>query len=313
MRAAILFRHVYFREFCENIAAALTSSGVSVVLSDAATAPNVDVLLYVGVHLFPDIPRPSVALVAGVQTEQLGTRGVHGSPRLQRNRNRFECLQGYYDLLFDWIPGVCESEGRSFLPYGCSAGPLVTEQKEFDVCFIGNIHHSRREKLLTSLRRDFHFFPDFSPGFGAAKLTAIRKSRILLNVRFYEDGGFESPRMFDYLSTGAFVISERAEACDPFVAGRDFVDFEGEEQLRLLLQQYLGDEPARARIAASGHSVCQQNTWDTVANRLLLALQTQQKRTPWKRWQGWLESRIRCRLFTSRDQVSLIRKRLFRG
>jgi hypothetical protein len=313
MRVAILFRHVYFREFCENVAEALIRKGVSVVLSDNAKEHDVDVLLYVGVHLFADMPAPSESLVAGVQTEQLGTGGVQGSPRLQRNRNRFECVKGCYDLLFDWIPGVCQSEGRSFLPYGCSPGPLVTEQKEFDVCFIGNIHHSRREPLLKSLQQDFNFFPDFSPGFGPAKLAAIQKSRILLNIRFYEDGGFESPRMFDYLSLGAFVISERAAACDPFVPGRDFVDFEGEDQLRLLLKQFLLDERARARIAASGHSVCQQNTWDTVARQLLLAFQSQQKRASWRRWHGWLESRVRCCLFSSRDHLSLIRKTLFRG
>jgi len=310
MRVGILFRHVYFREFCANVAASLSALGVSVEQSDHVSLAGADVLLYVGVHLFDDLPFHPNTVVAGIQTEQLGIGGLATS-RLGRNRVRFECVQSYYDLLFDWIPGICESEGRRFLPYGCSRSAFTGHAKEFDVCFIGNIHHSRRELLLKSLCRDFQFYPDFSPGFGDAKNVAVDRSRILLNIRFYEDGGFESPRMFDYLSRGAFVISERVACSAPFVAGRDFVEFDGEEELRDLLIKYLSDAPERERIAASGHAVCQEHTWDVIAAQLLSALQGYTVRSNSRRFLGWLSSRMKCCMFEAKDQGSLAKRRLF--
>lgn len=308
MRLHIGYRHVYFEEFCSAVRMAWKRLGLDVTMSDSLNQSNADAVLAVGVHLFLDAPLRCRGLLAGIQTEQMPFNGVP-SARLLRNRKRFQCVSGYYDLLFDWIPGLATAENRVFMPYGCPSSPFRNEPRKYDICFIGNIYGNRREKLLASLSRDFKFFPDYSPGFGDAKLHAIRQSRVLLNVKFYENGGFESPRIFDYLAEGAFVISERSPVTTPFVGGKDFIEYHDEEHLRVLLRQYIEDEASRMAIAQHGHATSQQFTWEIVAGLLLNEMKRQIKgRNATARVMGWGASRLRCRMFTARDAFSNLRR-----
>jgi hypothetical protein len=310
MRVHIGCRAIYFHEFCSAIQTAWTKQGFDVTISDSLNQSNADIVLAVGVHLFLDAPLRRGGLLAGIQTEQMSVNGV-ASGRLLRNRKRFRCVSGYYDMLFDWIPGLATAQNRIFMPYGCPSAPFRNEPRKYDVCFIGNIHGNRREKLLASLSRDFNFFPDFSPGFGESKLHAIRQSRVLLNVKFYENGGFESPRIFDYLAEGAFVISERSPVTTPFVAGKDFIEYHDEEHLRVLLRQYLDDDASRVTIAQQGHATSQQFTWETVAELLLSEMKRRiNGRGAAARVTGWGASRVRCGLFTARDAFSNLRRAL---
>jgi hypothetical protein len=303
-------RDVYFKDFCREISLGLGMLGQQVSVSDGLT-PACDTLVAVGTHLFLNLPYRPDTIVAGIQTEQQPMMAGSSDRRLQRNLSRSRAVADYYDILFDWIPGIAETDRRVFLPYGCyqtAFDPAL--HKNFDVCFIGNIHGNRRESLLNRLTPDYHFFPTFSPGFGETKSTAIRQSRILLNIKFYEHGGFESPRMFDYLSAGAFVLSEHTAVTTPFVAGRDFIEFSGEQQLRELLSYYLANDAARERIARQGHATSQQYTFRHVAQLLLNELSKVQRRRPTQRIWGWTRSRVKCAWFEARDQFSLLRRRL---
>ncbi len=306
----IALRDVYFEEFGRELGISLRSLGHTVSCSDGYPS-SCDRLVVVGTHLFPDLQYCPGTIFAGIQTEQLPMTSGSVDKRLIRNGCRARAVEGYYDILLDWIPGIAETDRRFFLPYGChrTIFPLK-EQQRFDVCFIGNIHGNRREALLNALTPDFNFYPTFSPGFGEAKAAAIRQSRILLNIKFYEHGGFESPRMFDYLSAGAFVLSEHTAVTTPFVAGRDFVEFRGEQQLRQLIRYYLDNEEERERIARQGHATSQQYTYSHVARLLLDALSRVQRRPPVRRFWGWSCSRVKCRWFEARDRLSLLRRRL---
>jgi hypothetical protein len=308
MHIHIGYRAVYFEEFCCAIHTAWSKQGLNVTISDSLNQPNADIVLAVGVHLFPDAPLRKRGLLAGIQTEQMSVTGI-SSGRLARNRKRFQCVAGYYDMLFDWIPGLATAENRIFLPYGCVSSSFRNDRRKYDVCFIGNIHGNRRETLLASLSKDFNFFPDFSPGFEETKRHAIRQSRVLLNVKFYANGGFESPRIFDYLSEGAFVISEKSPVTIPFVAGRDFIEYQDEEQLRVLLRQYLDDDASRFAIAQHGHGTSQQFTWEIVAALLHGEMKRQiHGRNAIARLAGWGTSRVRCALFSARDAISSLRR-----
>jgi spore maturation protein CgeB len=191
-----------------------------------------------------------------------------------------------------------------FLPYGCVQSKFESFSKDFDVCFIGNIHGNRRERILNALRNEFSFFPTFSPGFGAAKIDAVRRSRVLLNLKFYPDGGFEGPRVFDYLANGAFVLSEFSQCTLPFVDGRDFVQFLGEVELLEKLRWFLKEETARDVIARQGHETCQNFTYDRIAGMLLEFLLDCELCSASQRRVRWMASRVRSILFQFRDTAA---------
>jgi len=271
-------------------------------VSDSIPRIGVDAVVVVGIHLFMDAPFLANTKMVGIQSEQLPLSAA-SSGRLGRNLARFKCVEGYYDLVFDWIPRDSLG-GTVFLPYGCVQSRFESFRKDFDVCFIGNIHGNRREAILDSLKNEFSFFPTFSPGFGFAKIDAVRRSRILLNLKFYPDGGFEGPRVFDYLANGAFVLSEFSRCTLPFVDGRDFVQFLGEEELQEKLRWFLKEEATRERIARQGHDTSQRFTYDRIAQILLDCLCGVELHSSSRRRMDWIVSRVKAYLFQSRDTAA---------
>ena len=309
MRIELLARDVYFQEFCSSVAGALRLAGCDVHLADSFSGRPYDYHVVVGPHLFPDVPRITSGILVAIQTEQQPVRPTTNS-RLLRNQKRFRTIAGYYDAIFDWIPELALQNNRVLIPYGGASREFRHHEQRYEICFIGNIHGNRREQMLHALTPDFQFFPSFSPGFGDAKAAAIQQSKILLNIKFYEDGGFESPRMFDYLSAGAFVISEHTAVTTPFSAGYDFIEFRGEQQLRELLRYYLNHDSARRQIARQGHATSQRYTFAHVAQILLQELAGVQPRGRIQRLWSWGSSRLKCASFQTRDTISQLRRRL---
>ncbi len=306
----------YFEEFTQACAEHLATMGIMVSVLDRFPQNEAwDAVLVVGIHKFMRVPFRQDVLVLGVQTEQLPFGGKH-SGRLRRNLRRFQAVRNYYDLIFDWNPGLADSRfgGSVFVPYGCHATRHVqTEDKQWDIVFIGNVHHCRRRQdLLEFLGKQFSCFPDFSPGFGEARAAAIRKSRICLNIHYYEHGGFESPRVFDYLAQGGFVLSERAEFTWPFTAGRDMEEFADRNELVEKIRFYLQHKQARQEIARQGHETACAHDYAYAAgimgSELSRSLASGLPR--WSRWLTWSNARLRSNYMALRDVISVNRRRV---
>jgi len=314
--SAIVAQQVYFEQYVAEMSKELSRLGHTIsVLPEIPNDDSWDVILIVAIHLFSNVPLLSRAVIAGIQTEQLPIGDKTAQGRLKRNLNRFNAVKRYYDVIYEWNPALFALGfgGNVFLPYGCRAGNDQEFAKEFDVAFIGNIHHSpRRQRILESLRSKFNFYPDYSPGFGDRRQHAINSSRILLNIHFYDEAGLESPRMFDYLSSGAFVISEATSQSYPFEAGRDFVSFQDETELIPLIEKYRHDEEKRSVIARQGFEASQRFTYARCAELLSIDLfrRWNSRRSPLHRVPYWIASQLRCHWFDLRDNVSQ-RKRQF--
>jgi hypothetical protein len=314
-RIAIVAKFVYFDECRDGICLGLREIGFRPeLMSEIPVSDEWDVIFVIGVHLFPEIPWLSHTLVVGIQTEQMPVNGV-ATGRLVRNQRRYDSVCGYYDHLFEWNPDlyILRNDGRTFLPYGCVAEPYEDIGKKYDLAFIGNVGGSeRRETLLEQLRCQFNFYPDYSPGFGDLKKQAIRESRILLNIHFYEGAGFESPRMFDYLSLGAFVLSERTAFSYPFALGVDFDDFGCIDDLVQKIQFYLKNNEHREKIAEQGRQTAQCFHYRACARIVALELQRQLSRRSSNvvRFQRWLSARLKCMVFQSKDWLSEKRRKI---
>jgi hypothetical protein len=318
LRIAIVSRFVYFEAYTAGICEGFIALGCrAVMMEEIPHTSDWDIVLVVGVHLYPDFPwlkgpRP---LVAGIQTEQLPVLRP-GRGRLRRNETRFTSVRSYYDVLFEWNPDLYAHGlgGSIFLPYGCSKQSYREDDKVYDLAFIGNVGGSyRRKALLESLASQFRFYPDFSPGFAERKAAAIAASRILLNIHFYDGCGFEAPRVFDYLSSGAFVLSEKTRQSFPFVPGVDFDTFDTPEHLVQQIKHYL-DRPALCQqISRHGFETAHRYHFQDAAGVILLEAYRQMGRRhfPGTRLSRWLLGRLRCRAFELRDQISLRRRRIF--
>jgi hypothetical protein len=306
----------YFAECGRGLCAGLFELGNHAELMEEVPASSVwDAILVIGIHLFPNMLWSPDTLLLGIQTEQLPIRQTQDS-RLLRNRNRFKSVMGFYDLLFEWNPGVyvAGAGGARFLPYGCMKRPFIESGKQHDLAFIGNVGTSaRRREMLNRLGCEFDLHPESSPGFGGVRDEVVRSSKILLNIHHYEGGGIESPRLFDYLSLGAFVLSEGSEQSYPLLDGRDFIGFNSYEDLVCKIRCYLADDDERRRIATQGHETATQFGYHHSAGLISLELAhlLARRASRMHRFGSWLGAKLRSDMFQVRDFVSLKRRAMF--
>ena len=316
VKLALVFKEVYFKELIHACKEHLMSQGFSVSVYDNVPSPHdFDSILVIGIHLFTKIPFSNKVPILGVQTEQLPMGGI-GKGRLHRNFLRYRAVRGFYSLIFEWNPSLFSAGfGDVFLPYGCNPTILQNSKKKWDVVFIGNVGGSqRRLECLDFLSSKFDLYPDFSPGFSDRKVAAIQESKICLNIHYYDDCGFESPRVFDYLSKGGFVLSERTNSTRPFVVGTDLDDFGDNQELAEKIDYYLTHENERAKISLNGYrTACNydyMNTAKVIGKEVVTILNSGQSTTP--AFLRWFAAYLRCCYMDFRDFISINRRRLLK-
>lgn len=122
-------------------------------------------------------------------------------------------------------------------------------EKEIDVLFYGDDSAERRAKILKQLQSDFNI-KIVNNLFGEDMLKLVRKSKIVLNIHYYEDALLEATRIYEVLSqNSSLIISERS--ADSFEDSRldgivDFVDIGDIEAIKKRLAYWLSHEEERA-------------------------------------------------------------------
>ena len=317
-RIGVLFNTPYFAEYARHCVEGLSDCGYDAQpVTSFSPEPQCDAFLVIGIHLYPDVSFCANKAVVGIQTEQLPLSSS-SDRQLRGNLKRFRAHRSFYDVVLDWNPSLYERGvgGQHFLPYACAVPKENPKNPEYDLLFIGNVAQSprRREYLhyLRSLKNRFSLYPDFSPGFGERKRHAIHSSRICLNIHYYDGCGFEAPRMYDYLSHAAFVLSERSGSAFPFVVGRDFEEFRGKEELADKIQHFLDRPDERGRIARHGCDTARRFDHH-VSSRICaweIARVLQNRTSPKLRRIRWSCAAIRSKCFSLMDSASMMKRRL---
>ncbi len=134
---------------------------------------------------------------------------------------------------------------------------IVSAEPDIDVLFYGSLN-PRRSAVLDQLSAAGARVERLFGLYGAQRDAYIARSKIVLNMHFYESKTLEVVRIFYLLANRVFVISERG--ADPEEAARfeGGLVFCGYEQLASNCLRYLGDPRARQLIAASGHDLIRQ-------------------------------------------------------
>ena len=112
---------------------------------------------------------------------------------------------GEYDIAFPLV---------HYLPIGASlsySNSNTVYNKEYDVLFYGDSNSSpRRLKMLEALKENFQI-KVCSELYGESMKSAIRSSRLVVNLHYYENSLLEMPRIQECLSLGVPVISEDSQ------------------------------------------------------------------------------------------------------
>jgi len=133
-------------------------------------------------------------------------------------------------------------------------------EEDIDVLFFGSMNE-RRERVIQALRDHevrVEAVTEEEPKYGAERDRLIARSKIVLNVHYYEAKVFEIVRVSYLLANRRFVISERgndsAQEAE-FVPGVVFADYEDLVEMCIDFLERPGD---RARIAGAGFELMTQ-------------------------------------------------------
>ncbi len=138
-----------------------------------------------------------------------------------------------------------------YLPIDYLAGDAPDssdDEKEIDVLFYGDDSAERRVKILNQLKPAFNI-KIVNNLFGEDMLKLVRKSKIVLNIHYYEDALLETTRLYEVLSqNSSIIISERS--ADTFEDSRlegivDFVDIGDIEAIKKRVAYWLSNDNER--------------------------------------------------------------------
>ena len=169
--------------------------------------------------------------------------------------------QQFFYLPLGYLPG-----------YGGSANG---QGSEYDVVFYGDINNDRRKRFVAALEKVCRV-KVFNNLFGNELHAELAKAKLIVNIHYYEGALLETTRLWECVSLGKLVVSERAvnmQENRDLESLVDFVDLNDVDGMVERVQYWLTNESARvARIKANREVVAQQpNRFEYFFYRFLLA------------------------------------------
>lgn len=128
--------------------------------------------------------------------------------------------------------------------------PIPNVSRDINVLFVGSMT-PRRKNCLDRLGAYFNV--KIASAFGEDFVKLANRSKIILNIHA-EDVKDTETRVFETLGCGAFLLTERLSAENPFLNGKHLVEFDTFDELCDKVKYYLEREGERDAIARSGYA-----------------------------------------------------------
>lgn len=170
----------------------------------------------------------------------------------------------FYYLPIGYLPGYKSGESA-----------VLGTEKEYDVLFYGDIENERRRACIAELEKVCKV-KVVNNLFGTAMTDELRRARIVVNIHYYPGALLETTRLWECLSLGCLVVSERSTDMDQHEDLWQLIDFVDEGDfsgMAARVSHWLANESAwherTVGIAAQAASIF--NRFDYYFYRFLLA------------------------------------------
>jgi hypothetical protein len=222
----------YFNAYGDALAEAFKTAGHEVIRfnEDIYEVPKVeaDIHVVVGPNVYNhdtirELPGKKVAIL----TEQMPQLGYPASHFVIDRLQQFTRHKDLYDLYIEWSEMNGEFLKAKFpdlnlavFPHGFVDSDVLhvpTTSCDWDVCFFGSLS-GRRQDLLDELKKNssLRIFPEHEDVWGKYKYEVMRSSIVILNMHFADfPPSFEAHRLFDAISVGRPVVSEKMNGVPP--------------------------------------------------------------------------------------------------
>jgi len=123
---------------------------------------------------------------------------------------------------------------------------ITENKKDIDILFMGSINE-RRKKILDRLEKKYITHTAPNNLWNEERDNLVSRSKIILNIQFYDNGLLEMVRLSYLLSGGAFIISEIGREEDIAEEMKHFLILGKYSSLELLINKYLENSEERIK------------------------------------------------------------------
>lgn len=154
--------------------------------------------------------------------------------------------------------------GIGYMP---SLSVIEPRYQDIDVLFYGSMNSRRQQLLEALLKRGVHVVAPTL--YGEKRNAFIARSKIVLNIHYYEAKLFEIVRASFLLSNRVCIVSESGNDVALEEPYRDGIAFAPYEELVETCMDLLADAPRRAEIAETGFKLFSQQSQAAMVKRAL--------------------------------------------
>lgn len=193
----------------------LKKMSFNVIISDQYSSQNQDILHIVfAIQCYRVLPKYFIAY----QVEQMNSsRWINNSKYIRglaKSLIIFEYAKYNIEYLTQRNIGL---QYIYFMPVSYSndyrsqynLAPYQWTDKTYDLCFYGDINNVRRKTFIEYISKHYEVLVLFEV-FGKDLVTSLSKTKIVLNIHYYDNPLLETTRIYECLSLDVLVISERS-------------------------------------------------------------------------------------------------------
>lgn len=263
MKLIIKWHHPVFDETASAIADMIyIVVGESIDVEFNSSGCDDDLYVIMGLHrtkLDEKIPKNFIA----IQTEQIGSKWF-----TQTYIERLHLAKSIWDFSPKNVTYLMKKYSLSNTIYVPIRIPLATFTKnpwtvheDIDILFFGAFHKRRQlfeNKIRSSVRNKKIVFR-YNDLFGEERENLISRSKIVLNIHYWNNASLETHRIENLCSSGKCILSERSS--DEYLDGIysdsvEFFDIDNYVEMITKMKSLLGDDSKRMSLSIRARSNC---------------------------------------------------------
>ena len=209
----IYSKHIIFKDVVNTLYHAIKNLGYKVSITDKINQDNEELYILVGVAEFVEnIPKNYIVY----QFEQ--TDVLYNKKKniwfTEKYLKLLHCAQYIWDysksnILYLNKHFNIELSKLIYVPltYSKILDQIPKKKKDIDILFLGSINN-RRSIILDKLKLRYNIHIAQNNLWNQERDILVSRSKIVVNIQFYDNGILELPRLSYLLSCGSFIISE---------------------------------------------------------------------------------------------------------
>lgn len=111
-----------------------------------------------------------------------------------------------------------------YLPIGLSTIEGLPDKRDIDILFYGDINSPRRKKFLAILQNKFSI-KIIHNKFEEEMYSLLKRTKIVINIHYYNNALLETTRIYEALSHGCIIVSEKSVDYEQYSDLNELVDF----------------------------------------------------------------------------------------